>query len=369
MSQKGGRDAAVSDSPEKPVEKRAILITYPEPSRDICGLFMPFDEALNGLQNAIRTAAERVGFRTLRADDSWSDPLWINRITELLLTSKVIVCVFPDLPGKRFPNPNVMFEAGFARALGTAVLVMSDNVEALPSNLAPYDYFSYQSSETDSQSFRERLENRFYDLRDNAAKRNSSVGECRALRGVNVAFAESEFLDSFGNILDFSISVRDHIQHIYAYSLRPMLEAAKAPDQSTDKQQEQASADNFRQHWYRYIEQFRLMCDPPIFSKLRTLKNVNQDHISILSHRTQIIGPLRQLESGQRLGEGYSQLVQGLERFLAVHNELQAASEAIGLSRHQLVERIDRLDQIAQLLLARSSALTKVLTGIIHSQD
>lgn len=357
----GGRDAAVP-------EKRAILITYPQPSQDTCGLFMPFDESLNGLRNAITTAASRVGFATtVRADDSWSDPQWINRITTLLLTSKVIVCVFPNLPGKRFPNPNVMFEAGFARALGKAVLVMSDNAEALPSNLTPYDYFSYNSSETDSQSFRARLENRFYDLRDNTTKWNSSASECRVLQGAHVAFAECEFLDSFGNILDFSILVRDYMQHVYAYSLRPMVEAAKAPDQPADKQQEQASADNFRQHWYRYIEHFRLMCDPAIFSKLRTLKNVNDNYISILCSRTQTIGPLRDVESGKRLGEGYSQLVQGLEQFLAVHNELQAVSETVGLSRHQLVDRIDRLDQIAQLLLTRSSALTKVLTGIIHS--
>jgi nucleoside 2-deoxyribosyltransferase len=95
---------------------------------------MPFAEGFDGLWRAIRSACAACRIAATRADQSHAhDNIWDDVCAAIRSTDFTIAVATPD--ATRIPNPNVMLEVGYARALGKPVLLLTDAPDTLPFDL------------------------------------------------------------------------------------------------------------------------------------------------------------------------------------------------------------------------------------------
>ena len=95
---------------------------------------MPFAEGFDGLWRAIRSACAACRIAATRADQSHAhDNIWDEVCAAITSTDFTIAVATPD--ATRIPNPNVMLEVGYARALGKPVLLLTDAPDTLPFDL------------------------------------------------------------------------------------------------------------------------------------------------------------------------------------------------------------------------------------------
>jgi hypothetical protein len=95
---------------------------------------MPFAEQFDGLWRAIRSACAACRIAATRADQSHAhENIWDEVCGAIRSTDFTIAVATPD--ASRIPNPNVMLEIGYARALGKSVLLLTDAPETLPFDL------------------------------------------------------------------------------------------------------------------------------------------------------------------------------------------------------------------------------------------
>jgi hypothetical protein len=95
---------------------------------------MPFSEAFDGLWRAVKSACVGCRVSALRVDQSHRhEDVW-DEVCEAIGSSDFTIAVAtPDSNG--VPNPNVMLEIGYARALRKPVLLLTDAPDALPFDL------------------------------------------------------------------------------------------------------------------------------------------------------------------------------------------------------------------------------------------
>jgi hypothetical protein len=95
---------------------------------------MPFAEEFDGLWRAIRSACAACRVAATRADQSHAhENIWDEVCGAIRSTDFTIAVATPD--ASRIPNPNVMLEIGYARALGKSVLLLTDAPDTLPFDL------------------------------------------------------------------------------------------------------------------------------------------------------------------------------------------------------------------------------------------
>jgi nucleoside 2-deoxyribosyltransferase len=110
---------------------------------------MPFGPAWSGTVYAmIRRAAGGVGLSpeplVHRADEINRPGRITDQIVQAINEAEVIVA---DISGL---NPNVMWELGYAHAMGKPVVLMNQDVHASPFDIRDYRQVIYSSSPTDA---------------------------------------------------------------------------------------------------------------------------------------------------------------------------------------------------------------------------
>jgi hypothetical protein len=117
-------------------------------------VIMPFRAEFDEVFNAVRTAAETAGGAVGLAPYWLKDVLAAGKITDDIVDglSESSLCI-ADLTGN---NPNVMWEAGYAMALGRPTVLIGQNVSQLPFDLRVHRILAYR---------REDLERLTRDLR------------------------------------------------------------------------------------------------------------------------------------------------------------------------------------------------------------
>jgi serine/threonine protein kinase len=95
---------------------------------------VPFATAFDAVWRAIRSACAACRVATTRIDQSHrNENIW-DEICDAIRSSDFTIAVAtPDLAS--VPNPNVMIEIGYARALHKPVLLLTDNPDSLPFDL------------------------------------------------------------------------------------------------------------------------------------------------------------------------------------------------------------------------------------------
>jgi hypothetical protein len=111
----------------------------PGMKRDRVLVIGPFDEAGRDLYEITRAALHDVNAEAYRLDDVELGTSWADTTFDAIRASDFLIV---DITGK---NPNVFYELGFAHAMRkpTILLVSSESLDALPSDLAGFHYIVY----------------------------------------------------------------------------------------------------------------------------------------------------------------------------------------------------------------------------------
>lgn len=119
----------------------------------LCFVLMPFKANFFRLyNNHIKPVLERNGFVVMKADDIHTPTAVHEDIKEYI---KGACLVLADVTNK---NPNVLYELGFAHALGKDTMIITQNEEDIPSDFKHLRYFKYDDDEKGWKSLKVRLD-------------------------------------------------------------------------------------------------------------------------------------------------------------------------------------------------------------------
>jgi hypothetical protein len=101
-------------------------------------VLMPFAEELTDLyQLAVKAACEEVGAYCERVDEQVYDSTILDRIVNQIAKADIVVAEVSDR------NPNVLYEVGYAHALGRRVVLVARNADGLPFDLSSRPHVIY----------------------------------------------------------------------------------------------------------------------------------------------------------------------------------------------------------------------------------
>lgn len=119
----------------------------------LCFVLMPFKASFFRVyDNHIKPILERNGFEVMKADDIFTPTAFHKDVQNYI---KRACLVLADVTNK---NPNVLYELGFAHALGKDTIIITQNKEDVPSDFKHLRYFKYDDDEKGWKSLRVRLD-------------------------------------------------------------------------------------------------------------------------------------------------------------------------------------------------------------------
>ncbi len=108
---------------------------------NLCFVLMPFAANFDRLyKQQIKVAAERAGFKCVRADDLFSPSNIVEDIWIHICKSKAIVA---DVTGR---NSNVFYEIGIAHTVGKPVIIITQTKDDIPFDIVHTRYFVYSDN-------------------------------------------------------------------------------------------------------------------------------------------------------------------------------------------------------------------------------
>ena len=141
----------LNDRGDPNLPKLFDIKTWPLPRLDHVAVMMPFSVEFTPIYDVIKAVCEEVGCPALRVDEIYGPTKIINDVFSAIAQSRLVVC---DLTGK---NPNVLYEAGLAHALGRDVILLTQNKEDVPFDLQQIRFISYVRNNEGFESLRSEL--------------------------------------------------------------------------------------------------------------------------------------------------------------------------------------------------------------------
>jgi len=106
-----------------------------------CFVVCPFHDPFNDYYSDVfQPAIREAGLLPLRADEIFSPGIFMRDVVTGIVTSSVVLA---ELSGR---NPNVFYELGLAHAYSKPVIMISQEKEAVPSDLQGLRWIPYQTS-------------------------------------------------------------------------------------------------------------------------------------------------------------------------------------------------------------------------------
>lgn len=130
-----------------------------ETDPDTIFVLMPFSEELEPIYDVIRSAAEKAGLRSYRADAIPAAGSIIDQIFESIARAGLIV---GDLTGR---NQNVMYELGVAQAMGKKTVLLTQDISEVPFDIRHQRVLVYDLSFTKVKELESQLARAFGDYR------------------------------------------------------------------------------------------------------------------------------------------------------------------------------------------------------------
>ena len=118
------------------------------PARAHAFIAMPFSPSFEPLWRALKAACTAGRIAVTRVDESHrNENIWDEVCAAIQSADLTIAVASPETGG--IPNPNVMLEIGYARALRKPVLLLTDSADTLPFDLRTQRAMLYESAKVD----------------------------------------------------------------------------------------------------------------------------------------------------------------------------------------------------------------------------
>ena len=114
-------------------------------------VLMPFRAELEPIYQIIKEAGQRAGLRIMRADEMVAPGQITAQVSDAIARAGLIVA---DITSQ---NPNVLFEIGMATSLGKNILIISQDRERIPFDIADQRVIFYENTIRGAETLREQL--------------------------------------------------------------------------------------------------------------------------------------------------------------------------------------------------------------------
>ncbi|MHB8974572.1 MAG: hypothetical protein ACYC3X_29520 [Pirellulaceae bacterium] len=114
-------------------------------------VLMPFRQELEPIYQIIKDAGLHAGLRIMRADEFVAPGQITAQISDAIARAGLIVA---DITGR---NANVLFEVGMATSLGKTILIVSQDREGIPFDIADQRVIFYENTISGAEHLREQL--------------------------------------------------------------------------------------------------------------------------------------------------------------------------------------------------------------------
>ena len=111
--------------------------SWPLPVLDHIAVMMPFAESFIPVYETIKETCNDLRMEALRVDDIYGPKKIMDDVFSTIIQSRLVIS---DLTER---NPNVLYETGLAHALNCDVLLLVQNKQDVPFDLAQFRYIQY----------------------------------------------------------------------------------------------------------------------------------------------------------------------------------------------------------------------------------
>lgn len=166
------------------MKKKQVFIISPIGKKD-SEKFKKFDAVLKTM---IKPAIEEIDneFKIIRADYISQPGSFIKDILEYIQSSHIVIANLTEL------NPNVFYELGVRHSLSKRTIMITEDINTLPSDLKEYRVIEYSAELTAVETFKENLKEAFKSILENPDKSDNPVQD--RLPGI-IESREEKYLD------------------------------------------------------------------------------------------------------------------------------------------------------------------------------
>jgi hypothetical protein len=134
----------------KPIFRTSLDELETDPK--LCFVLMPFKPEFDRIyKDVLQPAIKDTGLKPLRADDIFSPTPIVEEVWSHIAKSKLIIADVTD------KNPNVFYELGLAHTIGIPVIIITQNKEDVPFDIAYIRYLTYKDNESGWSNLRQDL--------------------------------------------------------------------------------------------------------------------------------------------------------------------------------------------------------------------
>jgi nucleoside 2-deoxyribosyltransferase len=265
----------------------AIVVNVPNAEQE-CFIAIPFSPDFAPVNRLITQAVNAAGLRAVQTNQIQSALTFTEDIASRLRSAEIVVAVCAPEPETGMANPNVMYELGFAQALGKSTVVLTDQREALPGNLDAQYVVPYDRAELQNDVAAQHLILRIKDAIILRQKRMTNPLTDPFATGISVAYARHRMLlapgfwDDFRYILNFAKQVHEQTQTLDAGYVDALFKSIG--DVLFTLGNKRPKIGTFCDRWNEYHTYFIKWTRPTLFDALpQSLESVDQCFQRILA--------------------------------------------------------------------------------------
>ena len=133
------------------LEKYSIIVDIPPPQEEAF-IAIPFS-GFEQLQGAIERACPRENLMPRATNINPEHPGFLADIQQMTRRARVVIAVCSPEASTNKPNPNVMYELGFAASIGKATVILTSDINTLPADIRERNVLSYDPKKANSNEF------------------------------------------------------------------------------------------------------------------------------------------------------------------------------------------------------------------------
>lgn len=248
----------------------AIIVKVPD-AKDDCFIAMPFAEKFKAAYTPIMMAASQLRLHPVRIKTGEMQPGvdFDVDIVNATRSARMVVAVCSPEPATSKPNPNVMYELGWAHALGKPTLILTSDIRTLPSDLAVKHVLTYEETEIGTDEFTRKIKENMRDILERMSKDNPLTDpiheDIYVASERHLMFHNPAFWDHFRIILSFAKNTHDEHQQLDTAVIDKLLTEANEMYENPGQAQRVSS---FLKAWKNYDTYYHNRTLPNVHEQL-----------------------------------------------------------------------------------------------------
>lgn len=346
----------------RPMQKIIVVKFTRNCNEETLFIAMPFSDDFDSLLTAIQKAAIYTHLRPIRTDKTPSDADFIKDIQSSIRNARLVAAVCTPPSGSSSANPNVMYELGFAHSIGKSSLILTTDIDVVPSDLRTRNVVGYKRGDECTEGFVHKLAffiNTCKELTPNGITDMSYEPDISCSAALPITQDPIQW-NSILTILDFSKNIHHHFQALDAGHIENLL-------RSVEKILTEPDAPNIRDQqtfcriaWDSYCIQFDRIWSFNIEPLVRHLDVIASAFKLLLQTPRDASAPRDILF---RSAGFFQELLAHLQKYPVIHNDIKlyVASPPYYMNLHTLLSDANGTTQLAGQLASLSSSSKNVV--------